>query len=463
MTPRAALPALLLAALLLPLPAARAELPPPAGPHAGELGCKDCHPAADPAAAIADCDVCHDASRNIHPIGMVPQVKIPEGMALSADGKLLCRTCHTIHEKQPDRYLLNDAAGSEKLGRAAYCAACHGLQNVRTNPHSARQGDSRCVFCHKSPPAYGQDAHPTLRTAVIRLCDFCHDKVGLNHPRNIDPEISLPEGLPMGADGQWDCATCHDPHGTVTTTQHIRPLFAKHMERGRQENPHKPDYFACKACHTESDTKSIRVPGGNLRYRGDLNILCISCHVTDKGHHPTGIGIPAAMQARYEKSAFKVPLDEGGRITCYSCHDNQCETGENRMRIRHYDVATYTTDLCWACHDREEYAKTSPHVKDEAACLRCHEHRPVPGISMELMAVPVMVCLHCHEVKPHPIGKSHLASPSRSIKVDPSLPLSKAGEVTCVTCHEPHDEGRGFPDRLRAEPKAMCAMCHWKS
>ncbi len=458
-----ALSPLLLALFLAPA-AVLGEIAPPAAPHDDAVSCRDCHPGAEPGDEVADCDICHDASRNIHPIGMKPNVEIPDTFALDAEGKLLCRTCHTIHKEKPDPYLLNVSAMGGRTGRAAFCGGCHGVENVRTNPHSARQGDSRCVFCHKTPAKAGEEnPYKTLRTEVVRLCDFCHDKVGMNHPRNIDPELKIPEDLPRSPGEAWDCATCHDPHGTTATTQHIRLSFARQMERGRQDNPHRADYFACRACHTESDAKSIRLPGGNLRYRGDLDILCVSCHVTDKGHHPTGLKLPDAMRARFDESKLDIPLDEEAHVTCGSCHDNQCADNTFRMNVRYYDAKTYRTDLCWACHDRTEYAKTSPHVQDENACLRCHEHRPVPGISMELMAVPMMVCLHCHDVKPHPVGRSHLTSPTASIHVDPKLPTTPSGDVTCVTCHDPHYTERTTPYRLRAAPMEICALCHWKS
>jgi predicted CXXCH cytochrome family protein len=88
----------------------------------------------------------------------------------------------------------------------------------------------------------------------------------------------------------------------------------------------------------------------------------------------------------------------------------------------------------------------------------------MPGLDPSFMAVPLMVCLHCHDVKPHPVGKSHLAKPDGvKIKVDPSMPLSKTGEVTCVTCHEPHFDADEKPFRLRyKDPKAICSKCHWK-
>lgn len=442
---------------------------PLAGSHLSELSCGDCHPGTTSegnfTGEITDCDGCHSAVENIHPIDMVPKTPVPAGFRLSKDGRMLCLTCHKVHGGEKEWAYLNDAASGYKKGRGTYCANCHGSERARTNPHSARTGDPRCTFCHKTLPEEGKPAAKTLRVSVVKLCDFCHGATEKQHPKNIDPVLSIPSQLPRGPDGNWTCATCHDPHGTISTTHYTRPVYAKYMERGKNENPHKPDYFACSACHTESNTKGIRVQGVNLRYKGDINVLCISCHVTDKGHHPSGFELPPAMMKRLEKSPISLPLDSESKMDCITCHDTGCTTGQNTMSMRYYNSKTYDTSLCWGCHDREEYAKVNPHVTDPDQCTKCHETRPVKGMEVTLMTVPIMVCIHCHEVKPHPIGKSHMAKPTSVIKVDPALPVAKNGEVVCITCHEPHYDPVGRPRRLRVvtEEKQICGMCHWKS
>jgi hypothetical protein len=303
----------------------------------------------------------------------------------------------------------------------------------------------------------------TVRMRVVRLCNFCHGAAEKNHPRNIDPTLSIPPNLPLDSDGNWSCVTCHDPHGTISTTHYIRPVFAQSMEKDKDENPHTDDFSTCKGCHLESNEESMRLPGNSLRFRGDIAVLCISCHITDRGHHPTGIRLPDVMAERYESEGRALPFDENSRINCYTCHDNQCSTETFKMNIRYYDAKSYDTTLCWSCHDKTSYTTSNPHTQNPKTCTLCHEGRPTKGVSSSLSAVPLMVCLHCHEVKPHPMGKPHLAKPSDVIQVDPSLPLTKTGEVTCITCHDPHYDPEGRPHRLRVpEPASICNMCHWK-
>jgi predicted CXXCH cytochrome family protein len=297
---------------------------------------------------------------------------------------------------------------------------------------------------------------------IVRLCDFCHDVVARDHPRNIDPAVSLPKGLPLRPDGSWSCVTCHDPHGTTETTHFTRSEFARHYERGAQQNTHVESYFACRGCHTTSIAEEIGPPDFRLRYRGDLNMLCISCHLTDKSHHPTGLVPPPGIRDRMDASPLKVPLDTEGRITCMTCHDHQCASGHQKMRERFYDRVRLTNDLCWICHDRLEFLKMNPHVEDPALCVRCHEARPMPGAkdSAALAASPKMVCLQCHAVKPHPASADHLKVPSERIRRDEDFPLGATGEITCASCHDPHAGPDMHPRRLRVAPSELCGRCH---
>ena len=447
-----------LALALLAWPAWADDPPPVTGSHA-EMACEDCH---EPQ-GLVDCDGCHDPETNIHPVGMEPSIPIPPEFSLSPDGKLVCRTCHQLHGGDTATHYLNDPNAGEETDRAAFCAHCHGERLAQTNPHFARQGTGALRFLPRLRAEPSRE-HAAGRPDgdIVKLCDFCHGALAKNHPRNIDPTLSLPKGLPLGPDGSWTCATCHEPHGTTTTTHYVRPEFAQHFERGRQANPHEASYFACKACHTTSIPDEITDPGYKLRYRGDINILCVSCHVTDRGHHPTGLPPPLFMLQDMEDSKKTIPLDREGRINCYTCHDNGCSTGQQGMRQRYYDRASLENTLCWICHRREEFSTVNPHTEDLELCTQCHESRPIPGLSRGLMAVPKMVCLRCHDVKPHPASADHLRKPSEKINPDKSLPLGARGEITCITCHDPHEGDTPRPRRLRIDAAQICGFCHWR-
>jgi predicted CXXCH cytochrome family protein len=58
------------------------------------------------------------------------------------------------------------------------------------------------------------------------------------------------------------------------------------------------------------------------------------------------------------------------------------------------------------------------------------------------------------------MGADHLGAPTDESTVPDDLPLSETGEVTCITCHEPHAVEQNVPRRLRASGKELCKKCH---
>lgn len=94
-----------------------------------------------------------------------------------------------------------------------------------------------------------------------------------------------------------------------------------------------------------------------------------------------------------------------------------------------------------------------PMKKD---CSLCHALNKEG--TMATLKLPVNdLCLSCHPERggptEHPVG----VTPQIPV---PPLPLY-GGEVTCVTCHEPHGL-TGLRYMLRAEPGRLCTYCHQK-
>lgn len=427
------------------------------GAHAS-LACDRCHGGDQP----LDCAACHPAAAVPHPVGVVPSRSLPEIFRLSADGRLVCRTCHRLHGGDPAKAYLEDGEEECLPSTRGFCTHCHSQGLGALSPHWARQGPARCLACHTAVPEGPDQGAATVRGPADKLCSFCHGAQLRDHPADVSPRLPLPRGLPTAADGRATCVTCHEPHATATTTHHLRPEFARHLARGQEENPHADDYAACPGCHAVSFADQIRPPGFALLYGGDMTRLCLSCHVTERGHHPTGLGLPAPVRARLDAAALTLPLDARGRVTCYTCHDNGCSTGHQGMRVRHYDSADVRNDLCWACHSRAEFAAVDPHGDDPELCRWCHESLPAPGgdVRSSLMASPTMVCLLCHEAQPHPAAASHLVAPPADMRVEEWLPLDWNGRIGCVTCHDAHLSSGLLPRRLRAKGNALCAGCH---
>jgi len=90
--------------------------------------------------------------------------------------------------------------------------------------------------------------------------------------------------------------------------------------------------------------------------------------------------------------------------------------------------------------DSEEKSQIHPFVKDKENCGKCHDVREMAnGVSYIVFeensgAVQTVNCKGCHtqHLGDHPV----LVRPLFNVPKD--LPLSKRGEVTCMTCHNTH-------------------------
>jgi predicted CXXCH cytochrome family protein len=110
----------------------------------------------------------------------------------------------------------------------------------------------------------------------------------------------------------------------------------------------------------------------------------------------------------------------------------------------------------------------NPHEFTEAQCADCHAARPVKNDRSTLaMTAPIgTLCRRCHaqskdDSLSHPVDMrpAHIAIPA-------DLPLSREGEMTCVTCHDihasppPDHEGSWHFLRRDVSGRAFCASCH---
>jgi predicted CXXCH cytochrome family protein len=96
-------------------------------------------------------------------------------------------------------------------------------------------------------------------------------------------------------------------------------------------NPH--DYLGkplCQRCHQ---------PGDGGLTSGAIS-LCVSCHAFGHGNHP--VDVIQKLPAR------EIPLLEGGRVACHSCHDPH-DLKRNRAGLRFP-----FSDLCLRCHTRHK-------------------------------------------------------------------------------------------------------------
>ena len=251
----------------------------------------------------------------------------------------------------------------------------------------------------------------------------------------------------------------------------------------------------CMECHDKTPVSDI---DKSLKFGGDFTQLC-KCH----GYTPGTYIHPVDIFPSEEKKKMipdDLPLLEG-KVSCVTCHDIylQCQANPrfkvlNRRFLR---GAPYVrrTDLCFRCHDERQYTMLDPHnqlTQDGKIiiekCLYCHEKKPDElhehFNDIKLIGGFEVLCYRCHfkQSKLHPINANHLVKPSdktRAImkvsekKFNIILPLNYKGNITCPTCHNPHEKGilpagqansKGASEKYRlrmaAEKLQICIACH---
>ena len=247
----------------------------------------------------------------------------------------------------------------------------------------------------------------------------------------------------------------------------------------------------CLECHQEIPLTPSDL---SLKFKGDFKYLC-SCHTKDRRMHPHPVDDRPTGEV---KIADGFPLKDN-KLACSTCHDivSQCEDNLEKRIVRQGQAflrgAPYknSSDICFRCHDPNRYQKYNPHKQlnekkevIEEKCLYCHAE--VPDVKktgkedVKLIGNFGAICMGCHyRAARVPLHQRHLRKPSEEVMTQIErmeaqfnivLPLDQSGQVTCVTCHNPHQKGL-IPDKRAGAAGAgeihrhrlsgnMCIKCH---
>jgi len=256
--------------------------------------------AASPAAAQDECAACHE--------------DVVKGFAKSSHGRYFaadkayagasCASCHVgakeHAESGGDKKPLSLRHGAPAEANAS-CLSCHAghKDQAQWDGSAHQQAGLRCASCHDLHKMHvgtpeQQKALPGV-TETTRKCLECHGTVRASlHQRSSHPM----------RDGQMDCASCHEPHGT-TGEKLIRQgsvnelCYSCHQNlRGPFLWEHSPVREDCLTCH--------RAHGSNYpqMLQARVTQLCQSCH--QQGRHQTLPGVPASIWV--------------GNKACLNCH-----------------------------------------------------------------------------------------------------------------------------------------------
>ncbi len=360
------------------------------------------------------------------------------------------------------------------------------------SPHQTKNTDisDECLNCHRFLPKKDtclQEIYTTFSTNLQSQCLACH---GSKIPQSCRlfctedntfillgqiPSLSLPL-----FNRKINCISCHIVH--TLESSFLREEYFPLQKQLDAINPHKTGIF-CRLCHEKEPKEQGDDP--QLLFQGDTVRLCKSCHDGKKilsDNHPINI-TPASGRGIKIPPTF--PLKRG-KIVCITCHDVMQAQKNNRYFLRNGPYSR-PIDSCLQCHIDEGYRKINPHNLvtaqgsiDENKCLFCHYiiSPDQPQVAFRFKAPFRFYCVGCHpiKVKEHPVMAEHTGKLISSLwkelnhrqkkklaqqEIFTMFPFSIAGEILCITCHNPHDSRKG--PKLRISPaNESCRQCHYQ-
>lgn len=139
------------------------------------------------------------------------------------------------------------------------------------NPHvvSRQVGQSTCSICHNSQPILKDDnilISKNLPTDLSRfsqdgvaMCAGCHDPTAY-HKVPVDIDFPLPADLPLNADKQMICLTCHYAHGKLESDKPQasfsfldRLMDAERLRKSYLLRRNNSDGELCLICHDDTN------------------------------------------------------------------------------------------------------------------------------------------------------------------------------------------------------------------
>jgi predicted CXXCH cytochrome family protein len=324
------------------------------------------------------CEACHRKNgpgkvmETAH-IGRIVKNNI-DTLPLSSDMRIMCTTCHDIHQNTQNPKLL-------RVPIIDLCRACHedklGVQNSSHDPQVSEWAQkldftSRgpCIDCH---PIHGPAGQGSLWESIkspdvsATLCETCH-RLGAPGEAMETPHMekilkknfgSLPENLKVSDDGRILCTTCHDIH----QNQRDRKL----LRFPRQ------DSGLCLVCHSEfsgllSTSHDLRLSAPDERNISDEIAAesgpCGSCHLVHHTARANGVWAKSSMS----RSNF-------GRALCTCCHrEGQCAEKHIPKHVDHPEVPLVNR----TSPQQPSYMPTfdsdgEPSNTGTISCLTCHD------------------------------------------------------------------------------------------
>ena len=301
--------------------------------------------------------------------------QIANVLKLGSDRRIVCTTCHDIHQEPQSSKLLRVAIGD-------LCGACHqdklAIQDSAHDPGTNDWADKlgfvsqgACIDCHRihGPARQGGiwEFIPSQDTQS-QLCQTCH-RAGAPGKAVETPHVGKilardSENLPLGDQKRILCTSCHDIHQKAP---------------GAKLRASRQDSSLCLACHSEL--------GGLLGTSHDLRASapaalnvqdetagesgpCGSCHTVHRNSRGGGFWAQGSISRR-----------DFGKSLCICCHrQDQCGAKHIPKHTDHPEVALLNrTESGQPGHMPTFDVRGEPSPQGAISCLTCHDPHTTPS------------------------------------------------------------------------------------
>jgi DmsE family decaheme c-type cytochrome len=387
------------------------------------------------------CMDCHKSHYNVPP--GTPPTKVAENSGM--DEAIRAAAAQEAKEGEVDMQAIRAASQSMGAAKPETCYRCHQQKaEMQRQGHPHEIGGPhgfKCATCH--------DPHGSVtRASRTEVCMQCHK----GHPEW--------HGSRHAQSGMA-CVDCHNPHSGAPALGAAEPqtCYRCHKEQAELErvaHPHQingPNGFKCATCHNPHGniTKATLADNCLECHKGNptmawhssthaqYNVACADCH---NAHPSNAVQRFVDIHHTHVRRDKRLPMSVNQPFVCYQCHP---KTAAQFELPSHHPVREGKM-VCSDCHDShggQEKNLREPTVN--LVCYRCHADKQGPFVWQH---PPVEEnCAICHN--PHGTVANNL--------------LHQPTTFLCLRCHSGHREFRRNPDRnvyIRQPFFTDCTICH---
>ncbi len=236
----------------------------------------------------------------------------------------------------------------------------------------------------------------------------------------------------------------------------LSPLFSPHTTSAA-------DKTNCLKCHK-------KLTKGKFVHQA-MEMGCPTCHSAINARtlpHKKTNNLPRGLASEqpdlcygcHDRSMFtKSTIHAAVGMGCTGCHNPHSSKNAKLLKAK-------APALCFDCHDKAIFTRKFVHQPVASGdCLTCHSPHSTDEIAL-LLNKPAAVCLQCHPEAVHgrhtqrqlPVSEQAAGKTLQPELQDPSRP---GRPFYCGSCHDPHSADSPTLFRFNAKSsKEFCVNCH---